>query len=162
MMNLLFVCFSVFGLTSFVTTEELTGNVVAVVDGNTFRLTTEEGEGLEIMLFGVDCPEEGQPFAEEAKVLLEKMILRKKITVIIHGKDRWGRRQGAIAYNKTDPREVLLSEGLAWTAERNPMDNFERLKQQAASGRKGIWADDNPTPPWIYRRQQSMLLPKSS
>lgn len=147
---------------SVVTAEEIVGKVVSVIDGNTFELQVE-GDLYEIILYGIDCPDLGQPYAEEAKVLLEKIILKKTLTVTIEGKNRYGVRMGTLLVkNKIDPRNDLLENGLAWTAERNALEDLEKLRQNARDRKVGIWTQEDPVPPWIYRRTQSMLRPKSS
>jgi micrococcal nuclease len=59
-----------------------------------------------------------------------------------------------------DPRIKLLSEGLAWTSEKNIEPEFELLRLKAKAHRKGLWKEKDPTQPWIFRRQQTMLTPK--
>lgn len=143
--------------------NEIVGKVVSVIDGNTFQLETEENELYEIMLYGIDCPEPGQSFYEEAKAQLEKLILKKTLTVIIQGKNRYGIRLGFfLIKNKIDPRNILLENGLAWTTESNGIKNLEELRIKAMTSKLGIWTENEPVPPWMYRRTQSMLQPKSS
>lgn len=143
--------------------NELIGKVVSVIDGNTFELITEENESYEIILYGIDCPEIGQPFSEDAKLQLEKLILKKTLVVTIQGKNRYGTRLGIfLIKNKVDPRNILLENGLAWTAERNAVHELEQLRIKARASKIGIWAEEEPVAPWIYRRTQSMLQPKSS
>lgn len=143
--------------------DMISGKVISVIDGNTFEIINDEGEQYKIILFGVDCPELGQPFSGEAKKELEKLILKQKVTVEIKGKDRHGTRLGVvIVKNKVDPRMILLKNGLAWTSEHNPLSDLEELRLEATMRRSGIWKENNPTPPWIYRREQSMRQPKSS
>jgi endonuclease YncB( thermonuclease family) len=67
-----------------------------------------------------------------------------------------------VVKNAKDPRIELLEEGLVWTAEKNPAADLEAIRMKAEQKGKGIWKDANPTPPWIYRREQSMLQAKSS
>lgn len=141
--------------------EKITGKVVAVLDGNTFEMLAEDNDIYRILLYGIDCPESGQPFAEEAKKELEKLILKQKITVDIQGKNRLGVRMGVVV-SRDDPRELLLRNGLAWTSENNPQSDLERLRLEAEAKKTGIWAETNPVPPWIFRREQSMLQPKMS
>ena len=141
----------------------LIGKVSSVIDGNTFEMKADDNESYKIMLFGIDCPELGQEFGEKAKKSLEKMILNKKVTVNIQGKDRWGNRLGiALIEGAIDPRYDLLEAGLAWTAERDPIQELETIKEKAREKGKGLWKEQDPTPPWIYRRQQSLTQPKSS
>jgi len=92
---------------------------------------------------------------------LEKIALDKNVNIKIQGKDRWGNRLGIILIDgKVDPRYELLEAGLAWTTERNPIDEFESIKEKAREKGKGLWKEQDPTPPWIYRRQQTMNEPK--
>lgn len=141
----------------------LTGKVTSVIDGNTFEMLADDNDSYKIMLFGIDCPEPGQEFAEKAKKTLEKMILNKKVNVTIQGKDRWGNRLGVVLIDGTiDPRYDLLEAGLAWTAERDPIQELETIKEKAKGKGKGLWKEQDPTPPWIYRRQQTLTQLKSS
>jgi micrococcal nuclease len=141
----------------------LNGKVTSVIDGNTFEMLADDNESYKIMLFGIDCPELGQPFGEKAKKFLEKMILNKNVTVSIQGKNRWGNRLGIVLIEGTiDPRYDLLESGLAWTAERDPIQDLETIKEKAREKGKGLWKEKDPTPPWIYRRQQTVTQLKSS
>src|SRR6185369_1458606 len=141
----------------------LNGKVTSVIDGNTFEMLAEDNESYKIMLFGIDCPELGQEFFDKAKKSLEKMILNKKVNVTFQGKDRWGNRLGIVLIDGTiDPRYDLLEAGLAWTSERDPIQELETIKQKAQGKGKGLWKEQDPTPPWIYRRQQTLTQLKSS
>ena len=141
----------------------LNGKVTSVIDGNTFEMLADDNESYKIMLYGIDSPELGQEFAEKAKKFLEKMILNKKVNVSLQGKDRWGNRLGIVLIEgRTDPRYDLLEAGLAWTAERDPIQELESIKEKAREKGKGLWKEQNPTPPWIYRRQQTLTQLKSS
>ena len=143
--------------------EEMAGKVVKVIDGNTIEVVTADNESYKIMLHGIDCPEIGQDYGDKAKRFLEKMILEKNVNVKVQGKDRLGVRQAVVLIDgQTDPRYELLEAGLAWTAERQPIQDLEALKEKAREKGKGLWKDQDPTPPWTYRRQQTMLQPKSS
>jgi micrococcal nuclease len=157
---LLFV--SVFASMTLLALNEIAGKVITVIDGNTIEVVSE-GDTYKILLHGIDCPELGQNYGNEAKKHLEKLLLEKTVSIRIEGKDRWGTRLGVIVMNGAeDPRVVLLKEGLAWTSERNPQQELEAVKEIARENGKGLWKDENPTPPWIFRRQQTMLQPKSS
>ena len=159
------VAFAILGLflSSLVWAKEMiSGKVVTVIDGNTLEVFTSESETYKILLFGVDSPELGQEYGDKAKRYLEKLILDKNVTIEIQGKDRLGNRLGIILIEGEDPRRQLLQEGLAWTAERQPIQEFETIKERAREKGKGLWKEQEPTPPWIFRRQQTMTQMKSS
>jgi endonuclease YncB( thermonuclease family) len=142
--------------------SEITGKIVSVIDGNTVELVTDQSESYKILLFGIDSPELEQDYGEKAQKFLQKMALDKMVNVKIQGKDRWGNRLGIVLIEgKIDPRLELLQAGLAWTAERNPIEELESIKETAREKGKGLWKEKDPTPPWIYRREQTMLQPKS-
>ena len=143
--------------------EEITGKVTSVVDGNTLEIVGTDNQTHRIFLVGIDSPELNQEYGDKAKKLLEKLALEKNVTVRVQGKDRWGHTLAeVIIEGKIDPRIELLKEGLAWTAEKNPLPDLEEHRAKAQQKGKGLWTQEDPTPPWIYRRQQSMMQAKSS
>lgn len=144
-------------------TSIISGRVIQVLDGNTIEIKTTDEEVVKIILFGVDCPDKGQSFYNEATKCLERILLKKNVNVQLKGKDRSGTNIGIVTTNKnTDPRIKLLEEGMAWTSEKDPSPELEPYKAKAIEKGLGLWSEKEPTPPWVYRRQQSMMQPKSS
>jgi endonuclease YncB( thermonuclease family) len=144
------------------TTDEITGRVVAVIDGNTLEVVTAGNEVYKIVLEGIDCPEIGQEFGEEAKLHAQELMLEKEITVQLQGKDRKGNHIAIVFVGDSDPRIDLLNRGLAWTSEKGAMIGLADLEGRARKRGMGLWKQENPTPPWIYRRQQSMMTTKDN
>ena len=145
--------------------DEVNAKVTAVLDGNTIQVSCfcEDNDIRKVSLVGIDGPELGQEFGEEARKFLEKMILQKDVKVQFQGKDRFGNYLAVVKINgKVDPRIELLKSGFAWTSEKNPSEALERYRLDAQQKKKGLWKQENPVPPWTYRRQQSTLRPKSS
>lgn len=143
--------------------DNIIGRVISVIDGNTLEVVGEDNQIYKILLHGIDCPELEQEYGAKAKKALEKLVLEKKVLVKIQGRDRLGNRLGVIMIEgEEDPRFELLKEGLAWTSEKNPIEELETIKEKAREKNRGLWREDSPTPPWIFRRQQSMMQPKSS
>jgi len=142
---------------------EIHGKIISVIDGNTIEFVGVENDTFKLVLNGIDCPELGQAFGDVAKTYLEKLVVGKEAVVVIEGKDRFGNKIGSVRLNKgRDPRLELLEQGLAWTSEKNPNPQFETIKEMAKSAGKGLWQQQNPEAPWIFRRQQTMLAPKSN
>lgn len=142
--------------------QEAVGKVVAVLDGNTLEVKSNDNAVVKLVLYGVDAPELSQEFGEKARRFLEKLLLKKDVTYKLMGKDRWGNSLAMVMKGNIDPRTELLEEGLAWTAEKNPIPELEELRIKALEKGTGLWKEENPTPPWIYRRQQSMMQAKSN
>jgi micrococcal nuclease len=149
--------------TTAVANYEVEARVIEVVDGNTLKVLGTDNETYTIMLLGVDCPELQQEFGEEARVFLKKRVLKKNVKVDFQGKDRWGNRLAVVRLKgEVDIRIELLKAGMAWTAERNAIPELENIRVAAQERGKGLWKSNEPTPPWIFRRQQTLLQPKGS
>lgn len=150
-------------LTTLVMANDVNGKVVAVIDGNTVKVVGNDDQLYIVLLAGIDSPELDQEFGQESKKFLEKLILNKNVTLTFRGKDRMGNTLADVAVKgKRDPRIALLEQGFAWTTEKNPLQDLEALRSAAQAQGKGLWKQDNPTPPWVYRREQSMMQRKSS
>jgi endonuclease YncB( thermonuclease family) len=143
--------------------NDVSGTVVSVIDGNTVEVSNGETEKHKLLLFGIDSPELGQEYGDQAKEFLKKLMLNKTVTIQFKGKDRLGNYLAVVMVNGiVDPRVELLKEGLAWTEEQNPLLELESYRTVAQEKRLGLWEQKNPTPPWTYRRQQTMKQPKTS
>ena len=161
MRKLIFSLMALFS-SAIVFADDLAGKVITVIDGNTVQILCNN-ETHTVQLIGIDSPELSQEYGEASKKFLEKMVLGKKVTMSIKGKDWRGNPLAVVLVNgKKDPRVELLEEGLAWTAEKNPAPDLEACRTRAQQKGIGLWKQSNPTPPWTYRRQQTMLEPKTS
>lgn len=108
-MRYIFFLFFFFLVASVSANDDIMARVIAVHDGNTLTIETIDNETYEVLLFGIDSPELGQAYGKMAKSFLEKITLKKKVTVQFHGKDRTGRRLVVIVLpNEDDPRVELL------------------------------------------------------
>lgn len=137
--------------------------VVEVLDGNTLVVKSQDNEEVKVILYGVDSPELDQDYGMESKMLLEKKALKKCVYVQFQGMDRKGNHFAIVTTDKNvDLRVELLKKGLAWTAEKNPLPDLESYRAMAEKKGVGLWQQKEPTPPWTYRRQQTMMNPKSS
>ena len=143
--------------------EELKGKVVEVLDGNTIQVQDSENETYKIKLLAIDCPEIDQKYGEEAKKYTSKRALHKHVVVKLFGKDRKGNRLGVVVLpNDKILNELLLKDGFAWHYKMNhEKAKFSNLETDAKHHKKGLWAEESPTPPWIFRRQRSMMVAKS-
>ena len=139
------------------------GKVTRVIDGNTLEFLSADGDKYTLLLAGIDCPELSQAFGDKARLCLEKLALNKAAAVTLKGLDRAGNSVAEVLIDgKKDPRIQLLKEGLAWTDESNSESGLESYRISSQSKKKGLWQDENPTPPWTHRRQQSTIEPKRS
>jgi len=90
----------------------LSATVIKVIDGDSFAVTTEDGE-LEIRLNGIDCPEYKQAFGKEASEKTNKLLF-KRIKFKVTGLDKYGRTLADVWYNDVWYNELLVANGYAW------------------------------------------------
>lgn len=122
--------------------------VSRIIDGDTFDVLLEpEGEDtVRIRLFGVDAPERGEPWADEATAFVTYRLLNQTVRLEKRDIDRFARVVADTFYRDEDGQEVrlsriLLEEGLAVWFERFAADDEELAMAQAhAQGRSvGLW-----------------------
>jgi len=128
------------------------GKCVAVTDGDTIKVM-HESTAEKIRLYGIDCPERKQPFGTKAKQFAAALVFGNIVEVKPLGKDRYGRTIAWVYVNDVCLNEELLKAGLAWHYKRYSKEkNFAILEAEARSKKIGLWSDNNPIPPWQWRR----------
>lgn len=141
--------------------QDFQGKVVNVIDGNTFEVENENGDVIKLMLSEVDCPEIGQAMGDEAKAFTNDLILKKKVSIELKGKDWLGNKLAILTLRSGKVlHEELIKSGLAW-ASKKASSSVTTLEASAKNEKLGLWSENEPTPPWVYRRQQTMLESKS-
>ena len=134
----------------------ITGKVIAVKDGDTIEILYD-GKPLTIRLAHVDCPEikKSQPFGQAAKKFTSDLCFGKMVTVINEGRyDRYKRLIAVIINEKNENvNKELVKAGLACHFKKYSTDtSYDDLELTARQNKIGLWADDNPTPPWDWRK----------
>jgi endonuclease YncB( thermonuclease family) len=139
----------------------LRGKVIKVIDGDTFTLLDGDNAEHNIRIEGVDAPEEGQSYYDDAKKRLSDLLLNKEVSVEIVGKEDPNREIGILKLDGKDMGLEMLDSGLAWHNEYFDLNQSQDAKTtytyaqlRARGAKRGVWADINPTSPWAFRRSQ--------
>lgn len=116
--------------------------VVEVIDGDTIRL--ENGEL--VRLLGINSPEKGQKFYEEAKSRLEELVKGREVLMEkdSRDRDRFGRLLRYVYVNGTFVNLVMVKEGLAsaYLVENLKYGReFRKAEDEAKSLKLGIWSE---------------------
>ena len=132
--------------------EQLTGKVVGVTDGDTVTMLVNR-KPLKVRLYGIDAPETKQSFGNRSKQALAAMVHGKVIQLNKTGTDRYGRTLGIIHHENTDVNAKMIQDGWAWHYKYyNDEQRLANLETQARKTKLGLWADSNPSAPWDFRR----------
>jgi micrococcal nuclease len=139
---------------------DFTGQVIGVLDGDTIDVLHDK-KPERIQLYGIDCPEKRQPFGQKAKQAASALLFGKEVRIETHGGDKHRRTLGSVYQGDVNVNQVLVKEGSCWWFSKYvPKDKvLKELEQEAKDAKKGLWADPNPVPPWLYRRLDSGAYP---
>lgn len=134
--------------------DNISGRVVAVSDGDTLTVLDASHQQHKIRLAGIDAPEKAQPFGQVGKQKLAEFCYMKQASIEIMDTDRYGRIVGDVTCDGLNANEEMVRGGYAWVY-RQYSKGFEHLipiEEQAKLAQLGLWKDDQPTPPWAWRR----------
>ena len=145
-----------------VNAETITGRVVGVADGDTITVLDANKVQHKIRLSGIDAPEKKQPFGNRSKESLSELAFDKTVTVETSKRDRYGRQIGKVLVNGRDVNLMQVERGMAWfyrqyQRDQSPNDRrlYEAAEDAARAGKRGLWRDADPVPPWEFRRNKT-------
>ena len=143
------------------TAATLAGRVVGVSDGDTVTVLTAENRQFKIRLSGIDAPEKKQPFGTHAKETLARQLFGQAVVVEWSKTDRYGRIVGKIEVDGVDANLEQVREGSAWVYTQYlrelPVEDrklYLEAERLAKAERRGLWHDEQPEPPWQWRREK--------
>jgi micrococcal nuclease len=137
------------------------GPVVSVLDGDTIEVLHNTSPE-RVRLSGIDCPEKGQAFGNRAKQATSAFVFGRDVILQTHGQDKHRRTLADVFLSDgTHVNHELVKGGWCWWYQKYaPKDLvLQQLEHEAKTQKKGLWAEPNPVPPWLYRRLRSGAYP---
>ena len=138
--------------------------VTTVYDGDTVKV---QGHDIIIyvLLAGIDEPEiafqnqKGQPYAQEAKQFLERLLLNKTVDIKGYGLGPYPYNHliGEIRLKDSIINITMIKEGLAEVCHEQPPDGlditpYREAEREAKAAKLGMWSsDDTYVSPWKWR-----------
>lgn len=139
-------------------THQIEGAVVGVHDGDTVTLLDADHRQHKIRLDGIDAPELGQPFGRASKQHLAELAAHQQARAECHKTDHYGREVCRVLVGGNDAGQEQIRAGMAWFFRRYAHElppyrrqQYADTEAQARAGGRGLWADDEPVPPWTWR-----------
>ncbi|MCP5128925.1 MAG: thermonuclease family protein [Pseudomonadales bacterium] len=129
--------------------------LLRVIDGDTVEIRMANRGEVRIRLSGVDAPERDQPYGSQSTRCLKEIMRGGDLNVRLKKKDRYDRWVGSLYIDGESVEVRLAEQGCAWWYSRYAPANFAVAKGHyfAKFENRGLWAGDNPIPPWEWRRR---------
>ena len=144
--------------------ETIQGRVVAIADGDTLTLLTQDSQQVQIHLAGIDSPEKGQDFGQGAKANLSDLAFGREAVADCKKRDLYRRHVCVVTVDGVDVGLAQVKAGMAWwyrlyIGEQTSMqrDAYERAEAEAKAAHRGLWVHSHPVPPWDWRRDRKLV-----
>lgn len=152
-------CCLLFALVSPSKADEKQYIVTYVYDGDTVKLhpknTFAKQNDIKLRITQMDAPERNQAYGLKARRALMQLCQGNNIvaTADIVAKDKYQRSLGRLQCNQVDVSLHMVERGLAWHDEKYASDwALEQAQTKAREQKLGLWADERPMPPWVWRK----------
>lgn len=158
---LLRLCLALLLSPSLALSQDFTGRVVGVMDGDTIEVLHHKTPQ-RIRLYGIDCPEKAQAFGQRAKQATSSLVFSKTVIIESHGHDKYKRTLGDVFLSDgTHVNRELVAQGWCWHYQKYAPEDviLAALEAAARVTRKGLWTDPAPVPPWEYRKARRNTSP---
>lgn len=136
--------------------------MISIADGDSFTLMGADGRRIGVRIGGIDAPEKGQPFADQAREQLVRLLGEGNLNIEPIKTDPYGRQVSRVSSRSEDVALKQIEAGLAWhfvryAADQTPEERqkYARAEQFARQTRRGLWSAHDPVPPWVYRSRRA-------
>ena len=137
--------------------QEFGGRVVRVHTGDSLSVLVA-GKPVRVRLEGIDAPELGQAYGKEARQSLVDLCAGTTAQVTPKSKDANGRMVGTVTCAGLEASNEQVRRGMAWVSARQgqvPVGSpLYELESYARLRKVGLWREDNPVAPWIWRAKE--------
>ena len=110
------------------------------------------GKEKKITLGGIDAPEKGQAFGDRAKQALSTKVAGKNVQLQPLAGSLQKTSLAAVWIDDRSINKELVAEGWAWHDPRfAAAKTLAKAEKEARDKKLGLWSEDDPTPPWLWR-----------
>ena len=124
-------------------------------------LVLDYGSGsYDVRILGIDAPEPGQPFADEARAFVQNLAVGRDGAIRFRARNAAGEMVSRVYVGEQDIALELLRAGLAWrlpSASYKPRaegvaDDLTAGEALCKAALRGIWIQPGAVSPWEFRR----------
>jgi micrococcal nuclease len=121
--------------------KTIQGRVTSVIDGDTVDVHVPGAASVRVRLEGIDAPETGAPFGDEARSATQVALFRQVVSIRATDVDPYGRLVARVSANGRDASLDLVRAGLACHYTRHSYDStLAAAQKQARAAVVGFWA----------------------
>ena len=121
--------------------------VVEIIDGDTFDL----GNGERVRIIGINTPEKGRPFSDEATEVLSEMIMGREVTLVNDSKnddsDSGGRLLRHVYVDGISVNYEMIRTGMAfwypYSSGTDMDESYQEAQESAANDHVGLWTESH-------------------
>lgn len=126
--------------------------VMRVYDGDTITVDVN-GDVVRVRLTSIDAPELDQPNGKESRDFLYHVLIGKRVCIYKDGIDIYRRWLADVYADQLFVNSLMVESGWAWVYWEFCRDTSFKEKERIARSKKlGLWVEDNPVPPWVWRK----------
>ena len=134
---------------------DLVGKVVRVSDGDSLSLLAADGKQYALRLYGGDAPERDQPFGDQSRAHLRRLVDGRSVGATVESVDDYQRQVVEVFIDGRSVNLMMLEAGMAWwyryyARARSDMGEAERV---ARAKERGLWSQPDPVEPRRWRQQ---------
>ena len=148
--------------------EFIEGKVISIESGDAITVESS-GRKYSVKLQSIDAPDNGQSYFESSRKTLSKLINKKDVRIVVLGRDPGESLTGTVYYDGRDIGLRLLEKGMAWYSKRSAevqtavvRKSYSDAQAYASSAGVGLWTEDDPVPPWVFRGEELTPAAKAS
>lgn len=134
---------------------DIEGRVVRIADGDTLSVLDAANRQYKIRFYGIDAPERGQPYGKAAHRELVRLVEDRQVQLTVKDIDDYDRRVAEVYRDGISVNLAMVEAGYAWwyRYHARSRQDLERAEREAREARRGLWSDQDPQPPWDWRRE---------
>lgn len=127
---------------------------VKVIDGDTI-ICVNADKKTRIRLYGIDAPEKGQAYGDQARKALAAMLAGKRANYEKMARDRYGRTVALVYRGGKNVNLEMVKSGCVWVygqfCKKPFCGQWREVEQEARQARRGLWRN-RAIPPWEWRK----------
>ena len=115
-------------------------DIESVLDGDSVRVIAASGS-IEIRLLGINAPERGECWSDEARTALTDALAAGDISMVGEEEDQYGRLLAYLFSNTTNVNRRLVLDGnaIAIAVEHDELPDFLAAEEEAIALERGLW-----------------------